>query len=413
MFLDWIMRRGDGVPASTRAEPQEQVTSDGGSYENKVVRVQGMQSLKVSPWYRAVELRSKTMGQLVIELQRWNKVERRYVPHRIGTGARLNYLLGVRPNPMMTAAVMMQQAEINIMMAGNAYIYIQRDKFGDAEALWLATNGSYSITTNQYAITYDTPGGAVSKTADSSDVIHIANTFRRGQVGISTLTYASEVLNLSATENRESLENAAKGGKMKVIIQQDKPMQQGVLSGGLVNKDRLKKYAREVSEEAMTQDFIALHGVTNVTPISMNAQQLQLLESRGFNVSEVARMTGVPKALLMDDSQSHYNTPAAATQEFLLRTIQPKIREWEDELNSKLLGEAGYGSQRVRLNTSALLRLDNKTQAEIDKLHLETGVMSVNELREEHNMPMVKNGDVHYVSANLRSISALVADHEQ
>jgi hypothetical protein len=88
----------------------------------------------------------------------------------------------------------------------------------------------------------------------------------------------------------------------------------------------------------------------------------------------------------------------------MLRTIQPRIREHEDEFNSKLLTASDFGRRRIHVCELALRRLDAKGQAEIDKLHLETGVKSPNELRNMYDLPSIPDGDTHYVSANLLKI---------
>lgn len=383
----------------------------GGSYEKNVVRVTNpYTALSVAAWHRAVELRAKTMSQLVVMYQKRNAEGGNFTEDTYGDGRRVNYLWQVSPNPLMTASVLMQQAEIDIITKGNAFIYIDRNEWQQPVALWLATCGGYDQLSDTYSLTFNAPGGVRHLShAASENVIHIPNTFRYADshLGIPTIVHAANVLSLTATLDKEAMENAAKGGKMKLILQQDKQQTSSMgLGGGIVKKDQVKAYAAELSQELYSQDVTALHGIMNVTPYSMNAQQLQLFEQRQFSVAEVARMTGVPKALLMDDTQSSYKTPEAATQEFLMRTIQPKIREWENEINRKLLTERDFGRRRFHVCEQSLLRLDPKAQAELDKLYLETGIKSVNELRGEHDLPTIEQGETHYVSTNLAEIGS-------
>ena len=406
-FRNWFGSRRESI--STPQVPSS--TATGGTYDANVVHVQSPNAaLTIAAWHRAVELRAKTMGQLVIEYQRWSASGRCYETAMYGDDRRINYLLQKRPNPLMTATVLMQQAEINIITKGNALIYIQRDTYGVPVYFWLAMLGGYNPETDTYALTYQTDRGVRALfDVPSSDVLHIPNTFRDygGYTGIPTLTYAAQALNLAATQDGEAMANAAKGGKMKLLLQQDKgPQSFGVMAGGLVNKKELKRYADELNDDIYQKDVIALHGITGVTPISMSSTELQLLQSRQFQVAEIARLTGVPKALLMDDSQSSYKTPEAATEEFMLRTIQPKMQEWEDELDSKLLGWEDFGKRRFCVKGDMLRRLDLKGQAETDKLQLETGVKTVNELRYDHNLPRVEDGDLSYISTNLARVGS-------
>ena len=401
-----------GVPSTTDPNSQtNKPAATGASYQQNIVNVSdpGI-ALTIAAWYRGVELRAKTMGQMVVEYQRWDRQGECFVTDMYGDNARLNWLLQRRPNPMMTSSVLMELAEVHIITRGNAFIYIERDEDGTPRYFWLANEGGYNPAANTYTLTYNTPRGVVSKfEAPAEDVIHIPNTFRRygGYMGIPTLLYAHDALTLAKTQEKESLENAAKGGKMKLLLQQDKgPNNFGVLAGGTVDKRQLKKYASEVNDDIYNHDVIALHGITGVTPISMSNSELQVLQSREFDVPQISRFLGVPKALLMDDSQSSYRTPEAATEEFMLRTIQPKMQEWEDELNSKLLTWRDYGRRRYIMKADLLTRLDKKGQAEINEIDLRTGVKTVNELRKEQNLPRVENGDINYISTNLAEVGS-------
>jgi HK97 family phage portal protein len=176
----------------------------------------------------------------------------------------------------------------------------------------------------------------------------------------------------------------------------------------------MKSVADRVQDDIYERDVVIIPNVANVTPISQNAQQMELMESRKFSVREIARMTGVPPILLMDDSNSSYKSPEAATQEFLLRTIQPAIREWENELDSKLLTPQEYGRRRFHVCEQSLLRLDPKGQADLYKTLLEIGVTSPDELRYKYDLPSILNGDKHYISTNLAEVgSEKLRGHEQ
>jgi HK97 family phage portal protein len=171
----------------------------------------------------------------------------------------------------------------------------------------------------------------------------------------------------------------------------------------------LRKTARKFEGDWQSNDVVLLDNVMDPTIISQTAQQLQLLENRGFQVSDLARILGVPRIMMMEDAGSSYKMPEHATQEFMLRTIQPRIREWEDEMNAKLLTADDWGKRRIHVCELPLRRLDAKGQAEIDKIHLETGVNTVNELRNQYDLPSIADGDEPMASANLMTLKALMA----
>ena len=400
-----LFQRDDGSQVQKVSEAPTTAKSASYGVNSVVVNGHGT-ALSVAAFHRAVEVRAKTMSQLLFEYQRMSKAGGNFTAYTSGEGKAINYLLQVRPNPMMTASTLMQQAEINKMLHGNAYIYVEREA-GVVRALWLCTCGSYNIGSNTYNLQYNSTRGTVSLAdVPSTDVLHICNTFRDygGYLGLPTLTYASKVLSIAATNDLQTLDNAAKGGKMKLIVQEERKPSMTI--SGRASKKAMEDLADKLRHDIYNDDIIVLDNVATVTPISQNAQQMELLESRKFSVREIARLTGVPPVLLMDDSNSSYKSPEAATQEFLLRTIQPAIREWEDELNSKLLTPDEFGRRRYHLCSQLLHRLDPQGQANLDKIRLETGVKSVNELRAQYDLPTIDGGDLHYLSTNMAELGS-------
>ena len=184
---------------------------------------------------------------------------------------------------------------------------------------------------------------------------------------------------------------------------------QGGGTRGRQSPAELRKTANKFGEDWAQGDVVLLDNVMDPTIISQTSQQLQLLEQRGFEVKDLARILGIPNIMMMEDAGSSYKMPEHATQEFMLRTIQPRIREWEDEMNAKLLTVEDFGQRRIHVCELALKRLDAKGQAEVDKLQLETGASTINEIRAKYDKPAVENGDEPIASANLMTVKALMA----
>ena len=411
-FRNWVKRR------ETTDEPRNGIAGNGGdaqttqtgrSFEDNVVRIlSNRAALNVAAWYRGVDLRARTMSQIVWEFQQWNNTGGYFKTDHSISGNKLNYLLQLRPNPLMSASDFQKMMEISKIQDGNAVAFVQRDLTGEPVAIWFCTHASYDLVRNKYIVQYNDIGGLKSIEADAKDVIHIRNTFSDdgGLTGIPTWVYAAKVLGLSATLQQYELDSAAKGGKMKLLVQEERAKQGGVMAQGRVNPLQLKKITQQLNEDLYKQDVVNLSNVAGVTPISMNAQQMQLFESRSFGIPEIARFLSVPKALLMDDSNASYKSPEAATQEFSLRTIQPNTIEMEQEYNAKLLLPGDFGKRRIEGLDKNLRRMDAKGQAEINEVRLRTGVRTVNEIRSEENMPKVKGGDISLVSTNLAPVDS-------
>lgn len=403
------LRQTPGVPSTTDPNaPSNQPTATGGDWEANVVRPYGRQSLLVPAWCRGVSLIMQTMGQMKVQYQKKNAEGGNFVVDEWGPGRKLNYLLQVRPNPLMTASEMQEQIEFRKIYWGNAFVLIERDRYGDPSALWLCTGGGYDPISDTYSLTYNgLYGPAIRAQVPSRDVLHFKNVFLTEDMymGIPMIWAAMNTLSIAATGGEQALQDMAKGGKMKLIIGEEKTGSQGLLNGGLYRKEEMTKYAKELQDALYHNDVVSLRGLDKVQVISQTAQQLQLLESRGFEVAEIARILGIPRIMMMEEQGSNYKMPEHATQEFLLRTIQPRIRKHEDELNSKLLSSEDFGRRRIHVCELALRRLDAKGQAEIDKYHLETG-WSPNEIRSQYDLPSIPEGDAHYVSTNLAEVGS-------
>lgn len=425
-FFANIFRKREAVPVSptdtgavSTSGRAEKVGS--GSYTERIVHARSPRvALTVSAVYRAVELRAKTIGQMPMQFQYRDSEGGNFVldAHRpikgnVSFGTKLNYLLQVEPNPMMSAKSMWQQVTINRLMLGNGFIYIERDEFGDPKYLWLAECGGYNFGTNKYTLSYMSDKGFVKNImVPREDVLHFPNTYRErnGFWGISTLKFAFDTLSLIKTESKLALETAAKGGRLKMLVQEKDA--QPVGTRGRANQAELKKITRQFNLDMYDGDAIFLNNVADAKPISLTSQDMQMMETLGMSLDDVARFYATPRPLLMMDTNSHYTTYTNATMEYLNRTIGPDGSEMETECQRKFLTIYDYDQYRFHLCEQPLLRMDKKTQSEVDMLNLQTGAKTVNEVRAEHDMPVVENGDEPMASANLMTLKALIAKGE-
>lgn len=405
MFQRREIQATAGVPSTTDPNAVEnQPSMHSGSFESRIVYARDPQlALTVSAVYRATELRAKTIGQMPVQY-REKSDGGNFQPMLNGIGKKINYLLQEEPNPITSAASLWEQVTINRLQLGNGFVYIERDPFGDPVHLWLAICGGYNMANGTYNITYLGENGVINLAeVPKQNVLHFPNTFRymNGFWGRPTLDYAVETLSLIKTQKQQALETSAKGGRVKLLIGEEKaPSTQGILSGGLFSKETTKNYAREINDEIYRQDVVALRGLTTAQNISLSSQDQQLLQQMELGLDDVARFWGTPRPLLMLDTNSHYNDYSNATMEYLQRTIAPDKVEMEKEIARKLLGVEYYGSRDIHICEKPLLAMDLERQAKVDQLHLQMG-WTVNEIRAEHDMPAIKNGDIPYITANV------------
>ena len=413
-----------GVPVTTdpnHPTNQQQKQDGGGSFEERIVSARHPRvALTVSAVYRAVELRAKTIGQMQMQYQVRDREGGNFVmdvtkprQNQVSFGTRLNYLLQVEPNPMMSAQSLWEQVTVNRLMLGNGFVYIERDELGEPKYLWLAECGGYNLGTNTYVITYMGDKGIVkNKIAPREDVLHFPNTYRErnGFWGISTLRFAFDTLSLIKTEGRLALETAAKGGRIKGILsEKTPPPNTGTFAYGNLNIGEMSKSAQEMQRKFYSgEDIVSMHGLEQFQNLSLSAQDMQMIELLGMSHDDVARFYATPRPLLMMDTNSHYTTYTNATMEYLSRTIAPDGAEMEAECFRKLLNIYDFGQHRFHLCEQPLLRMDKETQAKIDGYHLQNG-WTFNEVRAEHDLPAVEGGDEPMGSANLMTLKALMA----
>ena len=407
-----------GVPSSTM--PADKQKDDSGSYQERIVYARSPEvACSVSAVYRATTLRADVMGVMPVQYQKKDFEGGNYVQDMRGLGKRINYLLQEEPNPIMTATDMWRLVEIGRILMGNAFVYIERDEFGFPVYLWLIKQCGYNINNATYAsIVFLTDHGYETKeNVPAADVMHFPNTFRYPNgMGISTLQYAYETLTLNKTLKAQALDTAAKGGRVKGFISEQPPAAgYSPISQGLFSPGQSDAYAKEINNRVYTQDIVSLRGLDKFTPTSMTSQDMQMAEQLSLTYDDVARFWGVPRPLLMLDTNSHYNDYQNATMEFHTRTILPQKTANEKEIARKMIPLPGesplkrYGNWRIHICEDPLMVMDPERRAKVAQLKMQAGLCTVNEARRDFDMPAVEDGDVPMASANLMTLKALIA----
>ena len=403
-----------GVPSSTT--PTETPKVEGGDYQERIVPVRSPESACfVSAVYRAVTLRGDTMSVMPVQYRKKDFERDNFVQDMRGLGKRINYLLQEEANPIMTAPDLWNLVELNRTLMGNGFVYIERDEFGFPLHLWLVKECGYNINTATYAsIVFLTDKGYRTEVnVPTSDVLHFPNNFRYPNGwGKSTLIYAFESLTLNRTLRSQALDTAAKGGRIKGIISEKQPSQQGVgtLAYGMLNQTEVQKTAQEMQKKFYSgHDIVSMHGLESFQNLSMTSQDMQMLEQLGITYDDCARYFGVPRPLLMLDTNSHYNDYQNATMEFHTRTILPLKNRNEKEIARKLIPFKDYGTRDIHICEDPLMVMDPERRAKVAQLKMQSGLCTVNEARRDFDMPAVEDGDVTMAAANLMTLKALIA----
>lgn len=363
------------------------------------------QAMKIAAVYRAVNLISNGVASLTLQYKRFNVFKKYfYVDNDVFVGKRMNYLLTIQPNARMNAFDFWKAAVCQILLRGNAYIYPVKDQYDDVSELILLSNGcvAYDAVANTYQV-YDYYNG-ISGRFTSADIIHLKNYSDDGYTGMSTISYAAKVLGIAATSDSETLNRFASGGRYKAIISNN----HSVKGFGEHQDSEIKSAAEDFERELRSgKDIISIPGDVTVNNMNMTSADMQFLDSRKFTIREIARFFNVPACKLMDDSNNVYGSAEMANLSFYSEALQPITTTIEREFNSKILGMARCQSYKFEYNLTSLFALDRKGMAEWNMSRLQTGQVSVNDLRRESGMePVGSEGDELYMSVNLAPLGS-------
>ena len=192
----------------------------------------------------------------------------------------------------------------------------------------------------------------------------------------------------------------------------------GILSSKAMLNNNQKKEIRTQWQEVMAVDGggIAVLGADmTFTPITMSASDAQLLETRHFNVEEIARFYGISPTLLGDLTKSSYATFEATSLDFLTNCLQPRLINIEQELNRKLLlrREKQQEKMHFAFETEDLLRCTKTEMAQYYRDMINNGVMTVNEVRRKLDFEPVAGGDENYIQLNMTTLTGVANNTTQ
>jgi HK97 family phage portal protein len=349
-------------------------------------------ALNLSTVYRCVEILSNSVAQLPVQ------------PYHVQNGKkRIMYehptykLLAYNPNRRMSKFTFFKQLVVDMLLRGNAYVYIERNAKNEVTQLtyippeYVVINIPVNLFDD---VTYLVAG--FGKIVEHSDMIHILNYSNDGIQGVSTIHYANQSLQISNESEvtaRDNLEHSLSG----------------ILSTEGIMPDPQKKQAKEAWDHSVKQGGVAiLSGGMRFQSVAMNARDAQLIESREFNSVDVARWFGVPTTKLGINKGVSYNGIEAEQLAFLSDTLHPLLQKIECELERKLYSETERQFIDVKFDVSSILRVDLKSKAEYYRTLFNIGVLNINEIRNELDLPNIEHGDQTLLQVNMTTLGNIV-----
>jgi HK97 family phage portal protein len=343
----------------------------------------GDRAMKVAAFYHALDLRAKTAARAVLRYERF--VGGSWKEDDYGSNRRLNWLLQVRPNELMTALQFWEYVYRMRDIEGCAGIYID-EKEGEIFRL-IPVRVSWNSMGSTFIINSDEFPWVNGMSVSGERVLLIKGVVTPGyMLGRSLLHYAKDTLSLAATAESLCLDVMSKGGTFRAIVKQEQQIS-GLQGLGNLDDNEVKKNTDSISEQfAEGKDFIFDPSASNVTPITQSFQDLQVDLQRNKAVEDIARFAGVPLPLMFCATNAVYKSIDDAWHTFLELTIKPMLEEVAQELNAKLLEPAEFGKLQYRFDVSGLCLDSDKSKAETAQIYVNSGIKTRNEVREEMNL---------------------------
>lgn len=359
-------------------------------------------AMLLSAVYRCIEVISDSVAQLPLE------------PYRIDSdGCKIKFtshptynLLNREPNKNMSKFTFLKTMVVSMLLTGNAYALIDRDEKGNAKALYYIPTELVTILKPQNitdTISYSITG--MKSVVEDCNMIHILNFTSDGYEGVSTLTYARKTLGL-AMDAEANAEGFFKGGaNVAGILKSNAPLT-------TKQKESLKSsWNSAFNGNTGTPNGVAvLDADLDFQAVTVNPSDAQLLETRQFNVIDICRFFGVSPVKAFDLTKSSYNTIEQMQLAFLTDTLQPLLEKFEGEFQRKLYKPSEKDNVVVRFSTAPLLRADKQSQANYYNTLFQMGVMTINEIRQELDLPHLENGNTSFVQVNVQTLKTATSD---
>ena len=362
-------------------------------------------AMQMTAVYACVRILSESIAGLPLHMYRYEDdgSKTKAVEHP------LYHLLHDEPNPEMTSFIFRETLMSHLLLWGNAYAQIIRNGKGEIIAL-------YPLMPNRMKVERDTKGqlyyeyqtmkedaptmkGAVYQ-LDPSEVLHVPGLGFDGLVGYSPIAMAKNAIGLAIAAEEYGSKFYANGAAPSGVLEHPNVLKDpakirdswNAAFGGSSNSHRLA-----VLEEGM-----------KYTPISISPNEAQFLETRKFQINEIARIFRVPPHMVGDLEKSSFSNIEQQSLEFVKYTLNPWVCRWEQALQRALLDDDEKGKYFFRFNVEGLLRGDYQSRMNGYATARQNGWMSANDIRELENLdriPAELGGDLYLVNGNMLPLS--------
>ncbi len=368
------------------------------STESGIV-VSDERALQVAAVWSCVRLIAETVASLPLGFYRTAEGDDRV---KLERSHPLVDLFSRKPNGMMTPQEFREAMTCQLALWGNAYARI--DWIGERPvALTPIKPEAVTPVRMNGEITYHYATDKGVAVLAQKSVMHLKGFGTDGVIGLSPLSYARNVLGLTVSADKYAASNFANGGR----------------PGGVLSLDRFldpkqRELVRELySNLSATADnagkLWVLEGGMKYESISIPPDDMQMLESRQFQLGEIARIFRVPSHLI-NDSEKSTSWGSGIEQlniAFLQYTLRPYLTRWESVIRDSLLTPVERETVVAEHNVEGLLRADSAARANFYAQMAQNGLMTRNEIRRKENLPWIDGADDLTAQVNLAPLDKL------
>ena len=373
-------------------------------------------SMQMTAVYSCVRILSEAVASLPLNVYRYtdNGGKEKAIDHT------LYRLLHDEPNPEMSSFIFRETLMTHLLLWGNAYAQIIRNGKGEVIALYPLMPDRMTVDRDKNGRLYykytksndDAPtleNGSVY--LDPSDVLHVPGLGFDGLVGYSPIAMAKNAIGLAIAAEEYGSKFYANGAAPSGVLEHP---------GTLKDPERVRNSWNSTFGGSSNSHKVAvLEEGMKYTPISISPNEAQFLETRKFQINEIARIFRVPPHMVGDLEKSSFSNIEQQSLEFVKYTLDPWVIRWEQALYRSLLSEEEKKKLFFKFNLEGLLRGDYASRMSGYATARQNGWMSANDIRELEDLdriPEELGGDFYLINGNmlpLVSAGAAYANNEK
>ena len=363
-------------------------------------RVNERSSMQMTAVYSCVRILSEAIASLPLHIY-----EQSDTHSQKARDHPLFFLLHDEPNPEMTSFIFRETLMTHLLLWGNAYAQIIRNGKGEVVGLYPLMPDRMKVDRNdngqlyyEYQVSKADP--AVNKTGtvrlQPHDVLHIPGLGFDGLVGYSPIAMAKNAIGMAIACEEYGAKFFAHGAAPSGVLEHP---------GTLKDPSRVRESWQATFGGPSNSGKVAvLEEGMKYTPISVPPEQAQFLETRKFQINEIARIFRVPPHMVGDLEKSSFSNIEQQSLEFVKYTLDPWVSRWEQAMTKVLFSEDEKQNFSIKFNVDGLLRGDYQSRMNGYAIARQNGWMSANDIRrleELDPLPAEAGGDLYLVNGNM------------